>query len=41
MFHILFVCTDPAQYSTFLQSRPDIMEVEAIRTVIELCLQYQ
>lgn len=32
---------DPAQYSTFLQSRPDVMEVEAIRTVTELCLQYQ
>lgn len=32
---------DPSQYSTFLQSRPDVMEVEAIRTVTELCLQYQ
>ncbi|XP_029003885.1 allantoinase, mitochondrial isoform X2 [Betta splendens] len=32
---------DPCQYTTFLQSRPDIMETEAIRTVIELCLQYQ
>ncbi len=32
---------DPSQYSTFLQSRPDVMEIEAIRTVTELCLQYQ
>ncbi|XP_062251055.1 allantoinase, mitochondrial isoform X2 [Platichthys flesus] len=32
---------DPCQYSTFLQSRPDIMEIEAIRNVTELCLQYQ
>ncbi|XP_028300843.1 allantoinase, mitochondrial [Gouania willdenowi] len=32
---------DPTHYSTFLQSRPDVMEVEAIRAVIELCLQYQ
>ncbi|XP_037530935.1 zgc:103559 [Nematolebias whitei] len=32
---------DPCKYSTFLHSRPDIMEMEAIRTVTELCLQYQ
>ncbi|RVE73801.1 hypothetical protein OJAV_G00034820 [Oryzias javanicus] len=32
---------DSCRYSTFLQSRPDIMEVEAIRTVIHLCLQYR
>ncbi|XP_026160724.1 allantoinase, mitochondrial isoform X2 [Mastacembelus armatus] len=32
---------DPCQYFTFLESRPDVMEVEAIRTVAELCLQYQ
>uniref|UniRef100_A0A8D3DLW3 allantoinase n=1 Tax=Scophthalmus maximus TaxID=52904 RepID=A0A8D3DLW3_SCOMX len=32
---------DPCHYSTFLQSRPDVMEVEAIRTVTELCLQYK
>ncbi|KAM6921473.1 allantoinase, mitochondrial [Xenentodon cancila] len=32
---------DPCQYSTFLQSRPDVMEMEAIRTVAELCLQYK
>ncbi|KAM4629713.1 allantoinase, mitochondrial isoform 1-T1 [Polymixia lowei] len=32
---------DPCEYSTFLQSRPDVMEIEAIRTVTELCLQYQ
>ncbi|XP_023809791.1 allantoinase, mitochondrial [Oryzias latipes] len=33
--------SDSCRYSTFLQSRPDIMEVEAIRTVIHLCLQYR
>lgn len=32
---------DPCQYSTFLRSRPDVMETEAIRVVTELCLQYQ
>ncbi|KAL6108468.1 uncharacterized protein ACO6RY_18984 [Pungitius sinensis] len=32
---------DPRQYSTFLQSRPDVMEMEAIRTITALCLQYQ
>ncbi|XP_051986690.1 allantoinase, mitochondrial isoform X1 [Xyrauchen texanus] len=32
---------DPCEYSTFLRSRPDIMEFEAIRTVTQLCLQYQ
>lgn len=32
---------DPSDYSTFLKSRPDIMELEAIKTVIELCQQYQ
>ncbi|KAM8875466.1 allantoinase, mitochondrial isoform 1-T2 [Spinachia spinachia] len=32
---------DPCQYSTFLQSRPDVMEMEAIRTITALCLQYQ
>ncbi|XP_016352716.1 allantoinase, mitochondrial [Sinocyclocheilus anshuiensis] len=32
---------DPHEYSTFLRSRPDIMELEAIRTVTQLCLQYQ
>ncbi|XP_077441084.1 allantoinase isoform X2 [Vanacampus margaritifer] len=33
--------TDPQQYDTFLQSRPDIMEVEAIRSVVQLCTEYQ
>lgn len=37
----LFSMLDPCHYSTFLQSRPDVMEVEAIRTVTELCLQYK
>uniref|UniRef100_A0A3B3DEJ5 allantoinase n=1 Tax=Oryzias melastigma TaxID=30732 RepID=A0A3B3DEJ5_ORYME len=32
---------DSCRYSTFLQSRPDIMEVEAIRMVTHLCLQYR
>ncbi|KAM7410541.1 hypothetical protein PAMA_001803 [Pampus argenteus] len=32
---------DPFQYSTFLQSRPDVMETDAIRIVTELCMQYQ
>uniref|UniRef100_A0A3Q3WAP7 allantoinase n=1 Tax=Mola mola TaxID=94237 RepID=A0A3Q3WAP7_MOLML len=32
---------DPTHYSTFLQSRPDVMEMEAIRTVARLCLQYR
>lgn len=32
---------DPCEYSTFLSSRPDIMETEAIRMVTQLCLQYQ
>ncbi|XP_036426296.1 zgc:103559 isoform X1 [Colossoma macropomum] len=32
---------DPCEYYTFLRSRPDVMELEAIRTVTELCLQYQ
>ncbi|KAL1023367.1 hypothetical protein UPYG_G00039890 [Umbra pygmaea] len=32
---------DPTEYSTFLRSRPDAMEIEAIRTVTQLCLQYK
>ncbi|KAG7488357.1 hypothetical protein MATL_G00031900 [Megalops atlanticus] len=32
---------DPCEYSTFLRSRPDIMELEAIDTITQLCLQYQ
>lgn len=32
---------DPHEYSTFLRSRPDVMELEAIRTVTQLCLQYK
>lgn len=39
---LLFSCSsDPHEYSTFLRSRPDIMELEAIRVVTRLCLQYQ
>lgn len=33
--------SDPCKYSTFLRSRPDIMELEAIHTITQLCLQYQ
>ncbi|XP_061096939.1 allantoinase, mitochondrial [Conger conger] len=32
---------DPSEYSTFLKSRPDAMELEAIKTVAQLCQQYQ
>uniref|UniRef100_H3AEL7 allantoinase n=1 Tax=Latimeria chalumnae TaxID=7897 RepID=H3AEL7_LATCH len=32
--------SDPCEYKTFLDSRPDEMEVEAIWTVSELCLRY-
>nr|XP_006637840.1 PREDICTED: allantoinase, mitochondrial-like [Lepisosteus oculatus] len=32
---------DPCEYSSFLKSRPDTMELEAIQTVTQLCLQYQ
>ncbi|XP_059806021.1 allantoinase, mitochondrial [Hypanus sabinus] len=32
---------NPREYATFLATRPDDMEVEAIRTVIKLCLQYR
>ncbi|XP_053355131.1 allantoinase, mitochondrial isoform X1 [Clarias gariepinus] len=32
---------DPWEYSTFLKSRPDVMELEAIRTVAKLCQRYQ
>ncbi|KAG9341567.1 hypothetical protein JZ751_019080, partial [Albula glossodonta] len=32
---------NPSDYSTFLKSRPDIMEQEAINTVAQLCQQYQ
>ncbi|KAJ1089528.1 hypothetical protein NDU88_002679 [Pleurodeles waltl] len=32
---------DCSEYNNFLKSRPDEMEVEAIRTVVDLCLQYK
>lgn len=32
---------EPNIYRGFLQSRPGIMEVEAIRLVIELCRRYR
>ena len=31
----------PVEYGTFLASRPDEMEIEAIQLVCKLCLQYQ
>ncbi|XP_074163769.1 allantoinase, mitochondrial-like [Sminthopsis crassicaudata] len=35
------VSGEPSEYSTFLASRPDAMEVKAIQTICELCLQYK
>ncbi|XP_020844640.1 allantoinase, mitochondrial-like [Phascolarctos cinereus] len=35
------VIGEPSEYKTFLASRPDAMEVKAIRTICELCLQYK
>ncbi|XP_042314441.1 allantoinase, mitochondrial-like [Sceloporus undulatus] len=35
------VLADTAEYSTFLDSRPDTMEVEATLTIAELCLLYK
>nr|XP_033813511.1 allantoinase, mitochondrial-like isoform X2 [Geotrypetes seraphini] len=34
------VLEDPSEYNTFLKTRPDIMEVQAIQMVAELCLLY-
>lgn len=31
---------DPCEYDTFLNSRPDVMEAEAVKRVTDLCLQY-
>ena len=33
--------TDPAKYTTFLQSRPEAMENQAIELVINLCREYR
>ena len=33
--------TDPAKYNTFLQSRPEAMENQAIELVIKLCIEYR
>ncbi|XP_066454487.1 allantoinase, mitochondrial-like isoform X2 [Eleutherodactylus coqui] len=35
------VTGDPTQYETFLNSRPDHMEVAAVEMVADLCLQYK
>ncbi|XP_061492497.1 allantoinase, mitochondrial-like isoform X2 [Rhineura floridana] len=35
------ILEDTTEYSTFLNSRPDTMEVEAILTIAELCLHYK
>lgn len=32
---------DPANYRTFLESRPEVMEIEAIKLVCEMCLKYR
>lgn len=32
---------EPRKYETFLESRPDQMELEAIKLVCELCLKYR
>ncbi|GCB81658.1 hypothetical protein scyTo_0021871, partial [Scyliorhinus torazame] len=39
--HVSPLLNNPCDYTTFLVTRPDEMEVEAIRTVIKLCLQYR
>ncbi|XP_043557743.1 allantoinase, mitochondrial isoform X2 [Chiloscyllium plagiosum] len=39
--HVTPPLNNPRDYTTFLMSRPDEMEVEAIRIVIKLCLQYR
>uniref|UniRef100_UPI00398F4508 allantoinase, mitochondrial n=1 Tax=Pristiophorus japonicus TaxID=55135 RepID=UPI00398F4508 len=39
--HVTPLLNNPCDYTTFLATRPDEMEVEAIRTVIKLCLQYR
>ncbi|CAM5175107.1 unnamed protein product [Natator depressus] len=35
------VCADPTEYRALLDSRPDPMEVEAVHTIADLCLQYK
>ncbi|XP_025064852.1 allantoinase, mitochondrial-like [Alligator sinensis] len=35
------VAEDPAEYKSFLDSCPDAMEVDAIHTIADLCLQYK
>ncbi|XP_069755445.1 allantoinase, mitochondrial isoform X1 [Narcine bancroftii] len=39
--HVKPPLNEPREYATFLATRPDEMEVEAIQTVIKLCLQYR
>ncbi|XP_051874962.1 allantoinase, mitochondrial isoform X2 [Pristis pectinata] len=39
--HVKPPLNNPREYATFLATRPDDMEVEAIRTVIKLCVQYR
>lgn len=39
--HVNPPLNNPCAYATFLATRPDEMEVEAIRLVIKLCLQYR
>ncbi|XP_048397652.2 allantoinase, mitochondrial [Stegostoma tigrinum] len=39
--HVTPQLNNPRDYTTFLVTRPDEMEVDAIRIVIKLCLQYR
>ncbi|OWF41243.1 allantoinase, mitochondrial-like [Mizuhopecten yessoensis] len=48
LFHAEMDCScgsptagEPKEYQTFLDSRPDVMEIEAIKLVCELCLKYR
>ena len=37
----VYLTADPAKYNTFLQSRPEAMENQAIELVIKLCTEYR
>lgn len=48
LFHAEMDCScgsvstgEPKAYKTFLESRPEIMEIEAIKLVCEMCLKYR
>ncbi|CAG2239479.1 allB [Mytilus edulis] len=40
-FKCFLIHSEPRKYETFLESRPDQMELEAIKLVCELCLKYR